>query len=180
MLEFTQCYLGSYMARIRLYRVFFILMALMLSGCIHHKQNLPTSEQPYDSSKSSARKNAQLVFNYLHQGYTDFAQEKLQIALQQAPYDPVVLDTAGYFYEKTGRIKVANRYYKQAVSSAPLSGFAKNNYGSFLCRNGYYEASIHYFLEAAAMPHTPITRQALDNAKYCKLQIKTKLGDHAT
>lgn len=166
------------MTRIIFLRIFiFIIPLLLFSGCMAHKQ---PPKPHYDPRLERARENAHLVFNYLHQGYTDYAFEKLQIALQLAPADPVILDTAGYFYEKTGRIKLANRYYKEATIVSPYSGIAKNNYGAFLCRNGYYRASIPYFLEAASMPRTPVTREALANAQYCRVQMKTRLGDRAT
>ncbi len=161
-----------------IYKTFLLFLFAVLCSCAHHPQNKATSY--VDSSQTTARENAHLVFNYLHAGYTDFAKEKLELALHIAPDDPVILDTAGYYYEKTGRIKLANYYYKQAIKAAPYSGFAKNNYGSFLCRNGYYKASIPHFLQAAKMPKTSVTQKALENANFCKLQLKTKLGDSAT
>jgi type IV pilus assembly protein PilF len=168
------------MPRIVDIRILLVLLILTLCGCVHNKQNISNQQNYYDSSKAKARENASLVFNYLRQGYTDYAQEKLHLALAQAPDDPVVLDIAGYFYEKTGRIKLANRYYKQAVIAAPYSGIAKNNYGAFLCRNGYYKASIPYFLQASTTPRTPVTREALENAQYCRMKIKTGLGGGAS
>jgi type IV pilus assembly protein PilF len=155
---------------IRLKKFLFITLLLMLTSCVQHSQKQVNQRNWHDASREKARENAYLALNYLRQGYTDYAQEKLQLALQQAPKDTVVLDTAGYYFEKTGRIKLANHYYKQAIVAAPYSGIAKNNYGAFLCRNGYYKASIGYFLQASTTPRTPITREALENAKYCKLQ----------
>lgn len=152
------------------------LIFLLLSACAT-QYNEP---QPLSASQVMARDNAQLVFMFLHRGYTDKAYDHLQTALQQAPDDPVILDTAGYYYEKIGVISVANRYYKQAVIVAPKSGITKNNYGAFLCRNGYYKESLPLFQAAAATPGTPIYSLAVKNEKYCNIQMQTKLGGKGT
>jgi type IV pilus assembly protein PilF len=176
-LKFFKIRLGEFMARTIGFRCIFLLIILLLNGChARHQTTTPT----VSPSRIAARENAHLVFSYLHQGYTDKAYEKLQLALTQAPDDPVILDTAGYYYEKTGRLRAANRYYKEATVASPYSGIAKNNYGAFLCRNGYYKASIPLFLQAAATPHTPITQQARQNAQYCSLKLKSRLGDSVT
>lgn len=165
------------MTMIRIFKsVLLLISTFALISCIH-QQNTPQRISP---SQEAARENAHLVFNYLHRGYTDKAHEKLEIALQQAPRDPVILDTAGYYYEKIGILKIANRFYKQAVISAPYSGIAKNNYGAFLCRNGYYKESLPLFKQAAATPNTPITRLALKNEQYCGLQLQSRLGESPT
>lgn len=155
-------------------RLLFLILLIMVNGCAHRN----TDTQPnLSSSQQAARENASLVFSYLHRGYTDKAKEKLELALTQAPEDPVVLDTAGYYYEKIGILKLANRFYKQAVISSPHSGITKNNYGAFLCRNGYYKAALPLFQQAAAAKNTPITGQAMRNEQYCKLQMQSRLGD---
>lgn len=151
---------------------------LILAGCCH--QNGNGRMQPYFPEKKQARSNATLSLAYLKQGDTGRAYESLQLALKQAPNDPAVLDIAGYYYEKTGDLSTANGYFAQATLVSPQSGIAKNNYGAFLCRNGYYEASIPLFRQAAAIQNTPIRYQARENAKYCKEKMQSGLGDSAT
>ena len=159
-------------------KLLLLFIAIIITGCAHHQNN--SSQPTMNPSQTAARENAHLVFNYLHHGYTDKALEKLQIALQQAPNDPVILDTAGYYYEKTGQLKIADQFYKQAVTSAPNSGITKNNYGAFLCRNGYYKESLPYFKQAAITPNTPINREAYKNEQFCRLQMQSRLGDSST
>lgn len=165
------------MVRITIFRIFFLLILLTLNGCHIQPQVTTPTISP---DRLAAREKAHMVFNYLHQGYTDKAYEKLQAALYQAPDDPVILDTAGYYYEKTGRIKIANQYYRQAVKQAPYSGITKNNYGAFLCRNGFYKQSLPFFLQATKSKHTPITQEAYKNWQYCKLKMQSRLGGNAT
>lgn len=165
------------MARICVLRILFFISIVVLSAChTNHQTNTPN----LPTARDIARENAHQVFNYLHQGYTDKAYEKLQLALQQAPDDPVILDTAGYYYEKIGLLKIANQYYKSAIAAAPHSGITKNNYGAFLCRNGHYKSSIPYFIAASKERNTPVCAEALRNAAYCKQQMQSRLGDEAT
>lgn len=124
----------------------------------------------------AARPNAAEGLRYLHQGYIDRAQEQLHLALDQSPKDPLILDANGYLYETMGQIELANSYYLQAIVLAPESGTIRNNYGAFLCRNGYYSLSIPYFITAAELPHYAESQKALGNARFCNDLIKTKLG----
>jgi type IV pilus assembly protein PilF len=158
-------------------RASLLLIILLLNGC--YSQQIG-SMQPYHPYKGLARANAHWVFVYLHQGYTDKAMEKLNLALRESPNDPVVLDTAGYFYEKTGNLSLASGYYASAMNVSPDSGIAKNNYAAFLCRNGDYAASIPLFLKAAATPDTPIKTQALRNANFCRAEMQSVLGENET
>ena len=87
-------------------RLSLIFILLGLTGCIFDTETPPPAPK-HNPKVDTAREYCHQVFTYLHKGYTDFAQDKLRMALQYAPKDPVVLDTAGYFYEKTGRIKLA-------------------------------------------------------------------------
>lgn len=155
--------------------IFLLTVLALLSGC--HSQHQTT---PITANKVAARAKAQRVFTYLHQGYTDKAYEQMQAALYLAPDDAVVLDTAAYYYEKTGRLDIANRYYKQAIQEAPLSGITKNNYGAFLCRNGWYKQSLPYFTEAVRAKYTTINGEAYKNWQYCKLKMQTGLGSRPT
>jgi type IV pilus assembly protein PilF len=160
------------------YNYLFFLILFTLTGCCY--QNGNGRMQPYFPEKNQARGNAQAALTYLQQGYTDKSYDSLQLALKQSPNDPAILGIAGYYYEKTGNLPRANGYYAQATLVSPQSGIAKNNYGAFLCRNGYFEASIPLFKQAAAIQNTPIRYQALENAKYCSEKMQSGLGASPT
>ncbi len=123
-----------------------------------------------------ARHNAALGMKALHNGHSDIAVEKLQLASEQAPQDPLVLAAWGYFYEKSGDLDRANSYYAYATVVAGRSGTIRNMYGAFLCRNGYPAESISHFLKAAETPHYNQADYAMANARYCAEQIKRGLG----
>jgi len=148
-----------------------VILFLLLTACYHRPQNDPI-EMPQVSTQG--RYYASLVFENLSHGYTDRAQQNLSMALLKSPFDPVVLDTAGYYYEKTGDLKKANFYYHRAVTTCTKSAVVNNNYGAFLCRNGAFKPSVKYFLTAARLSPrcSNIQNQALRNAQYCYSRVK--------
>jgi type IV pilus assembly protein PilF len=162
----------------RILSIFMLFLLLALTGCRTSMTNDPP--RPLSASAQAGRASAIKVMSYLRQGYTDKAQENLARALYQAPNDPVVLDAAGYYYEKTGRIQLANSYFRQAVRTNPTLSIVKNNYGAFLCRNGFYAQSLPFFRKAARMPDRIVASEAQRNAEFCEAQSKSRLGVSAT
>lgn len=126
-------------------------------------------------NEAAGRFNAEQGLAYLHAGNTTLAHEKFELAQQQAPTDPITLDALAFYYEKSGDIERANQTYFYALLLAPRSGTIRNNYGAFLCRNGYSHESIAYFLKAANTPHYSETANAYANAIFCA----ERLGDTA-
>lgn len=152
--------------------ILFCLACFILSGCNHYAfMETATPNIP------AARFNAELAISYLKRGDTAQAQAKLRLALAQAPSDPLVLDTMAYYYEVTGNIDLASSYYAGAMIQAPESGTIMNNYGAFLCRQGYYSTSIPFFIKAAKT-HYAQADHAYANARYCASLMHHELGEH--
>jgi type IV pilus assembly protein PilF len=155
---------GALVARKLLTLIILGIVPLALSACFRNDTGSLQVTYPY---LQEARSNARIALDYLEMGRTDIAVEKINLALQQAPLDPIVLDSAGYFQEKSGDIDLANRYFLKALTIAPTSGTIRNNYGAFLCRNGYSRTAIEYFLQAAHTPNYSAAAEAYANARYC-------------
>jgi type IV pilus assembly protein PilF len=139
-----------------------ILTTTLLMGCSLRKDtyyvdypNLP-----------AARFNAEQGLRYLHNGQTNLAAEKFRLAQEQAPRDPLVMDALAFYYEKSGNLALANQTYFNALLLDSHSGTLRNNYGAFLCRNGYSPESIIYFMKAQ-VPNYRETSSAYANARYC-------------
>jgi type IV pilus assembly protein PilF len=115
----------------------------------------------------NARVLAAQAINDMHNGDTPDATQKINFALSEAPNDPLVLDAMGFYLEKAGDLDGANGFYFKALLTAPQSGTIRNNYGAFLCRNGYSEDAINYFMQAALTPGYPHPEKAYANARYC-------------
>lgn len=162
------------MARKPWHSVFTMIVMLAITSCGNTQHMTMSTQFP---NLNAAHKNAALAIRYLHKGYTNLAQEKIQLALEQAPHDPLVLDTMGYYYEKTGELDKANQYFTGALLLNPKSILARNNYGAFLCRNGMDNAASWYF-QAPKQPSSAITNQIKANAAYCSQKTQFMLGDN--
>jgi type IV pilus assembly protein PilF len=125
-------------------------------------------------NREAANYNAQLGLVYLKQGDIKLAKSKLLLALQQAPSEPLILDSMAYFLEITGEIQRAESYYLQAINHAPKKGAVQNNYGTFLCRHKRYQESLKHFLLAVEDSSYLNTAQAYKNAGLCALKIPNK------
>ncbi len=126
------------------------------------------------TNTEAAGYNTRLALNYLQQGDVVKAKSKMLLALQQAPNNPVVLDSMGYLLEKTGESKSAENYYLKALKLAPKDGRIQNNYGTYLCRHGRYKESIKHFVLATEDPNYLHIAAAYDNAGRCALKIPDK------
>lgn len=166
------------MTRTHFPHVFIYMIMFMLPACMPKYQH-GTMESNYHNAKYAAR-NAAVGLHYLSIGKTNIALENLQLAMRQNPKDPLIIDSMAYYYEKTGQIKIANRYYVYALTANSDSVLANQNYGAFLCRNGYYEASIHYLDVAANLPNNPHAKTNRANLQYCQQELQRALGDQAT
>jgi type IV pilus assembly protein PilF len=140
-----------------------IFSSLLLPACgmQHDSYHLDYPNLP------AARFNAEQGMRYLHNGQTNLAAEKFNLAKDQAPRDPLVMDALAFYYEKSGDKELANQTYFNALLLDPHSGTLRNNYGAFLCRNGYSAASIDYFMKAARVPNYRDADGAYANARYC-------------
>ncbi|MCK4609092.1 MAG: type IV pilus biogenesis/stability protein PilW [Gammaproteobacteria bacterium] len=144
-----------------------LLISLILFGC--------TTTITPNNNKEAALYNTKLGLAYLHQGDMVRAKSKLLLALQQNPNDPLILDAMGYFLEKSGEVKLAERYYLEAIALAPKMGAAQNNYGAYLCRHGREHQAINHFLESTRDPYYLNVAGAYENAGRCALEIPDKL-----
>ncbi len=124
------------------------------------KENLPAAEI-----------NAQLSLSYLQLGDVERAKQKILLAHQQAPHDPLIWYSQAYFLEKTGESVAAEKAYLKAISLANHNGAAHNNYGAFLCRRGRYSSAISQFLLASQDPDYLHVGDTYENAGICAMKI---------
>ena len=147
--------------------VFILPTLLTISACVSQPYRVEYPNTP------AARYNAEQGLYYLHYGQTERAAEKFNLAKEQAPRDPLVMDALAFYYEKSGDIPLANQTYFNAMLLDPNSGTLRNNYGAFLCRNGYTKESIDYFMRASQVPNYQESTVSYAHARFCT----EKLGD---
>ncbi len=149
----------------------FLLSCCILTAC----SSFNSSDSQEDKKKiDTAKINTQLGLAYLQRNEISRAKQKLLLALDEAPNLPETNYSMAYFLEVTGNKEESNTYYLKAISIAPERGDTHNNYGTFLCRSGHYEASIQQFLLATRDPNYLDTAAAYENAGFCSLKIPDK------
>lgn len=119
----------------------------------------------------AAKINAELGLAYLSHGLYSPAKERLMDALRDDAHSAESWYSMAFYLEKTGNNRAANKYYEKAISVEPHSGAAKNNYGTFLCRQKHYPESIQLFLSAAGESAYLHADMAYENAGICAMKI---------
>lgn len=153
--------------------VFLCLLVITgLSGCASFPKSY--SENVKERKTRIATTNIELGLAYLEYGSHERAKESLEAAIELAPYLPAAWSAMGYYYEFIHEPIKANGYYLHAIQIAPDDAAAHNNYGTFLCRQGHYKASIFEFLQAAENDNYLKQSQAYENASYCAGKIPNK------
>lgn len=149
-------------------RVIIALFALALSGCVSDGPQGGSSNKP-DYAEAS-RLNTELGSDYLRKGQTQQAKEKLLRAVQQDSRNAQAHSSLAVAYVQLGETSEAKRHYKKALSLNGDDPSLKNNYGTFLCSQGEYEAAEKLFLEAARDRKYSTPEAALTNAGICLRQ----------
>ena len=120
--------------------------------------------------KKAALLNIELGETYLQQGQVSRAKKKLLHALELAPYLPEAHASLGYFFEKVGDNKMAEKYYRKSIFLGKEKGFFHNHYGIYLCAQGRYKEADKEFNLAAKDYHYPKTADVYENAGLCALK----------
>jgi type IV pilus assembly protein PilF len=145
-------------------------------GCAAPTQ--PESASNYSDNRSAsvdleqaALYNVQLSMAYLQQGNIERSQQKILLALRNAPNSPTVLAGYAMFLSTTGDIAEAEKTYQRALSIAPNSGEVRNNYGIFLCQQKRQQEGITQFLQAVQQNEYIQKAGAYENAGLCAIEI---------
>lgn len=116
-----------------------------------------------------------LGLQYLEQGNMARAKANLDKALKYKPELPEVQYGLGYYYQRVNEAKLAEQYYRKALSLNGKNGKAHNVYGAFLCEQGRYEDAEEHFMDALEARDYDQQAPTLENAGTCAL----KAGDEA-
>lgn len=114
--------------------------------------------------------NLQLSAEYLQRGQLEFAQERLEKAVEIAPKDSRVNNMMGLLQWRLGAFDRAKRYFRDAVDAEPSNPEAFNNYGVFLCSRGQVDEAEQWFKKALADPLYKTPADASVNAGVCLMR----------
>lgn len=173
--------------RFKLVTTGLLSLPLILSGCTssvkspkepleqkqitQYQKEQEQAQKPATDYDKAAKLYVELGLAYLNDGMVGRAKTKLLRAKKLAPELPEVHYALGYYMESVGEFDQASAHYQNAIKRNPTGGAEHNNYGAFLCRQGYYRQSEKEFLKATQDPQYANTAEAFENAGLCVLQI---------
>ena len=172
-------------------RLLLLAGALLLAACSKSPNMKPPkikgSEQiapEYSYSDNEATKKRVQVRETLGLAAQRFASGDLAEAEKQATkalkQDPASADAhtlLGAIAARRGQATQAGEHYRRAAELAPRQGEVLNNYGAWLCTNGYPAEALVWFDRALAAPNYRSPGSALANAGGCAL--KSGQGERA-
>jgi type IV pilus assembly protein PilF len=165
-------------------RLVLLAGALLLAACSRSPMvkapKIKGSERiapEYSYSDSEATKKRVQVRDTLGLAAQRFASGDLAEAEKQAhkalKLDPAAADAytlLGAIAARRGQSAQAGEHYRRAAELAPDRGEVLNNYGAWLCANGYPAEALVWFDRALAAPNYRTPGSALANAGGCALK----------
>jgi len=154
--------------------LFVMAASLSITGCSKLVVTTPEGQPQmtqHERNIASSKINTELGIAYMQRKDYPVAKQKLLLAQQQNPQSLTTLDALAYYSEITGNAQKAGAFYLKAIRVSPNSGKALNNYGAFLCSNGYYKQAEQYLTKAANEPTYIDTAAAFENAGLCALKM---------
>ncbi|GAB3516837.1 type IV pilus biogenesis/stability protein PilW [Pseudoxanthomonas daejeonensis] len=172
-------------------RLVLLAGVLLLAACskspVVKAPKIKGSEQiapEYSYSDSEATKKRVQVRETLGLAAQRFASGDLAEAEKQAhkvlKQDPTAADAytlLGAVAARRGQAAQAGEHYRRAAELAPRQGEVLNNYGAWLCSNGYPAEALVWFDRALAAPNYRSPGSALANSGGCAL--KSGQGERA-
>jgi type IV pilus assembly protein PilF len=116
--------------------------------------------------------NTRLGVGYMRDGRNEAAYQKLTKALDIQPEYSGAHNALALLYEKLGKHQAAEKHYNAAIGFAPQDAKARNNFGSFLCRQDRVDEAKTQFDAAIANPLYQSPASAMVNAGLCMYRAK--------
>jgi len=135
----------------------------------------PKSEYSVSDSKATRQRLEEqdslgLAEQRLRVGDLKTAEQEASKVLKRNPNSIGAHTLLAIVADRSGQSKVAGEHYRKAAELAPTDGGMLNNYGAWLCGNGFPAEALVWFDRAIAAPGYGGQAGALANAGGCALQ----------
>jgi len=137
-------------------------------------------DDPATRQRRAREQKLGLAVNRLQSGDAAAADKLVDEVLRQDPKMVDAYTVRGLVRDRLGDPAGAGEAYRKAAELAPQQGEALNNYGAWLCGNGYAAEALVWFDRAVAAPGYRTPAAALANAGGCALgagQGERAVGD---
>jgi type IV pilus assembly protein PilF len=138
----------------------------------------PESQSEYRVSDSAATKRRlasqdrlRLASQRLGSGDLASAEREAKALLKEDAGSADAHTLLAVIRDRQGNTAQAGDHYKRAAELAPAQGGALNNYGAWLCANGFPAEALVWFDRALAAPRYATPAAALANAGGCALKV---------
>jgi type IV pilus assembly protein PilF len=121
--------------------------------------------------RTSAEARVSMAGQRLQSGDLKAAESEARAAIKINPASVDAHTLLAVIYDRQGDKPRSGQHYKQAAELAPRQGAALNNYGAWLCANGFEAEALVWFDRALADPRYASPASALANAGGCALKV---------
>ncbi len=113
----------------------------------------------------------QTGMEYIKENKPEAAQRHLDRALELNPHSAEAHNALAMLYRQTDDLALEEQHLKQALRENSAYSQARNNYGSFLYRQGKYKAALEQLTLAAEDTHYERRALAYENMGYCLVRL---------
>ncbi len=128
------------------------------------------SDDAKTKERMASERRLNLAEQRLMSGDLKSAEAEASAALKANPSSAGALTLLAVIADRKGAEAQAGVYYKRAAEAAPAQGGTLNNYGAWLCANGFPAEALVWFDRALAAPGYGTPESALANAGGCALK----------
>ena len=133
-------------------------------------QDYSVSDSPEVKRRQTVRTLLARAVQRLQSGQADEAEKDARAALKLEPGSADAVTLLGIIEDRRGNAVLAGQHYRRAAELAPAHGGVQNNYGTWLCANGFAAESLVWFDRAVQAPGYATPAAALANAGSCALK----------
>lgn len=163
-----------------------VCVVLLATGCsrltfikpsskrVAFEETAPTysvSDSPATKQRLAGQDRLALASQRFQAGDFVAAEREVNAALKINPASDTAHTLLALIQDRQGNTQKAGTHYKRAAELVPAQGVALNNYGAWLCSNGYPAESLVWFDRAIAAPGYATPASALANAGGCALKV---------
>lgn len=127
-------------------------------------------DSPEVKRRQSIQTNLARTLQRMQEGDLTAAEKDVRAALKMDPASVDALTLLAVIEDRQGRLDKAGESYRRAAELAPGMGATQNNYGTWLCANGFAAESLVWFDRAISAPEYAAAGSALANAGSCALK----------
>lgn len=134
----------------------------------------PPSYSVGDSPEVKRRQAVQTLLaraiQRLQTGELDAAEKDVRAALKLDSGSADAMTLLAVMEDQRGRADIAGQHYRRAAELEPARGEMQNNYGAWLCANGYAAESLVWFDRAMRAAGYGTPAEAMANAGSCAMK----------